>query len=120
MAGASENDQRKQTVQAMSAAMKRQMDAEPSREKKHVPPEEVLRIAKMMQAYEGSAVERAEVFARMHPDFMEQCPALFQMACRTGMDMGMLEFMVGAATAHDEEDAKEMVGAKLMQRYVKD
>jgi hypothetical protein len=113
-------DERQKTVQAMSALMKRAITADPSRDKKHIPPEEVLRIAKLMQEYEGSAVERAEVFGRLYPDLMEQCPALFQMACRTAMDIGMLEFMVRATTGHDEEEAKEMVGGKLMQRYVKE
>lgn len=107
------------TVRVIRDVMKERIDRNPTGQAKHVPPTEVLRIAKLMQEYQGTSVERAEVFSRMYPDLVEQCPSLFQMACRDGMDMGMLEFMVNTCMTSDEEDGREKIGEALAVKYVK-
>jgi hypothetical protein len=103
----------------MSAAVKREMDRGGRREAPALSVPEIVRVIKMISAYEGTATQRAEAFAFAFPGVVERCPALFQAACRGSVDPGLLDFMAAAAMRDDQEDAKEAVGLKLMTRFMR-
>lgn len=67
-----------------------------------------------MQQHPGNEVERARVFCKKYPEAMEQCPVLFERACRRGLDMDMLEFVTRAASESDDD----AVGATLAKRFL--
>ena len=106
---------RSATAKIMTESMKEAMSGPPPAP---VGVREILRIVTEMQASRGDARGKALEYSRKYPAFMEQCPALFQKACRPDMDMNMLRFMVSAIDEHDEEESSSLVGAKLAERFV--
>ena len=82
-------------------------------------PDEIMRIVEEMQGDPRDSRSRAAAYGRKYPGFMEQCPALFQKACRPGIDVNMLRFMVEASKGHDEEESASAVGARLAERFVR-
>jgi hypothetical protein len=80
---------------------------------------EVLRIVGDMHAATGSPAHKARAFAGQYPDFKRLYPVLFEMACKPGMNMEVLSYMVTALQTHGEgQDTEVMVGQKLVDTYV--
>lgn len=116
MRGGDGRDGKLETARVMTEAMKRVVEGPPS---EPLAPGRILAIVREMQAATAlDATGRAAVFSGKYPGFMEQCPALFQKACRPGLDMGMLEFMVGSVQDNGEEESASLVGSRLAERFV--
>ena len=111
----SENEERVATARIMTESMK---SAVSRPQAAPLAPEEILRIAAEMQSGPGDVRTKAERYSRKYPAFMEQCPALFQKACRPGLDMNMLRFMVDTMRNNDEDESSNIVGARLAERFV--
>ncbi|AUF82687.1 hypothetical protein TetV_605 [Tetraselmis virus 1] len=103
----------------IKGVMEKIIMSNPKGQHAYVSPDEVKRIITMINNYPATPVKRAKVFAPRYPDLVEQCPSLFQMACRGGMNLEMLDFMVNAAKDKDEEEGKEKVGQMLAMKYLK-
>lgn len=101
------------TRRAMTDAMLRRMNT--SCDSEAVPPAEVVSIVEEMQGHPGDELERAKVFSSKYPSFLEQCPVLFERACRRGFDVGMLRYMADAA---ERDSGESDVGEALARRYV--
>eukprot|EP00873_Tetraselmis_striata_P033841 jgi/Tetstr1/454105/TSEL_041024.t1 len=113
----SDEEERAQTARIMTNAMKEGMHG-PTAE--CLRPEEILRIASEMQSCPGDSRARAVRFSKKYPAFMEQCPVLFQKACRPGMDMNMLRFMVSTIReSEDDAESSGIVGKRLAERFVR-
>lgn len=76
---------------------------------------DIIAIVKEMQAHDGTPEERRAFFSDKYPDFAEKYPGLFYKSSEDGMDMKMIEFMVGQLARSDGE---EKVGEALFDRYV--
>lgn len=110
-----ESEERAAAARIMTEGMKRAVvrpQAAP------LDPEEIMRIVSEMQAGPGDVRGKAEHYSRKYPAFLEQCPALFQKACRPCLDMNMLRFMVDTMRSGGEEESASAVGARLAERFV--
>lgn len=105
--------ERAETARIMSEAVREHMGAS---DRETLGPEEIVRIVEEMQADPRDARGRAAAYSRKYAAFVEQCPALFQKACRPGIDMGMLKFMVEAAG--EGGGGEDAVGARLAAQFV--
>jgi len=76
---------------------------------------DIIAIVKEMQAHEGTPEERRTLFQGKYPEFAKRYPGLFFKSSEPGMDMKMLEFMVGQLPRSGGE---EKVGQELFDRYV--
>lgn len=110
-----ENDERVATARIMTESMKSAVNRPQAAP---LEPGEILRIVSEMQSGPGDVRKKAALYSHKYPAFMEQCPALFQKACRPGMDMNMLRFMVDTMRSNDEEESSNIVGARLAERFV--
>eukprot|EP00873_Tetraselmis_striata_P043968 jgi/Tetstr1/464232/TSEL_009037.t1 len=103
------------TARIMTESMKSAVSRPPSAP---LDSETILRIVSEIQSGPGDVRAKAERYSRKYPAFMEQCPVLFQKACRPGLDMNMLRFMVDTMRANEEEESSSIVGARLAERFV--
>ena len=76
-----------------------------------------------MQAHKGTREDRREHFRKTRKEFRDACPTLFEMACKPGLDMRMLAFMLrtrDAVGAGDENGwaADKIVGSRLAGKYL--
>lgn len=99
---------------AMKKAMKKHMESS-SEPPEKLSPEEIVSIVREMQSSPGPAKSVAAKYADKYPAFVEQCPTLFQKACKPGLDMNMLTFMVQSMAA---DDGDEQVGQHLANKFV--
>lgn len=76
---------------------------------------DIIGIVTEMQAHKGTPEEKRVFFADKYPDFADKYPGLFFKSSEPGMDMKMLEFMVGQLARSDGE---EKVGQELFDKYV--
>ena len=74
---------------------------------------EIVTIVEEMQGSESQT--KATEFGEKYPRFLEQCPVLFRKACKPGLDMNMLRFMVEASK---DDCGDEHVGERLAKKYV--
>lgn len=114
-------DERSSTTEVMTRVMHEHMSADGGCAEPPAPlsPDEIMAIVEEMQAEPVSgARERAAKYGRKYVAFMEQCPALFQKACKPGIDMNMLRFMVETARGADEDENSSIVGARLAEKFV--
>ena len=85
--------------------------------------EAIIKAVGEVQAFPGTPEERRNHFREHRKDFRDACPTLFDLACRRGVDFGMLAFMlntrdrVGAGEDNDWA-ADKVVGRKLADRYL--
>jgi hypothetical protein len=84
---------------------------------------EILKIVEEIQAFEGTREERREHFRKTRKEFRDACPTLFDMACKPGLDMRMLAFMLRTrdSVGAGEENgwaADKIVGSRLAGRYL--
>ncbi len=83
----------------------------------------IIKAVGEVQAFPGTAEERRNHFRERRKDFRDACPTLFDLACRRGVDFGMLAFMLNTRDrvgAGEENDwaADKVVGRKLADRYL--
>ena len=106
------------------------MNPSPKRTYEEVTPEklnssEVLSIVKEIVEYGGGEKDKARVFRKRYPIFVEGYPVLFEMACRPNFDISRLEYMLSLKDSVDknslsQHDASVRVGQVLYDVYVKD
>lgn len=84
---------------------------------------EIVVIVEEMQAHKGTPEARREHFRKTRKEFRDACPTLFEMACKPGMDMRMLGFMLrtrDSVGAGDENGwaADKIVGTRLAGKFL--
>ena len=84
---------------------------------------EIVRIVEEMQSHAGPPEARREHFRKTRKVFRDACPTLFEMACKPGMDMRMLAFMLktrDSVGAGDENGwaADKVVGSRLAGKFL--
>lgn len=110
-----DKDDRAATARIMTETMKTAINRPQSAP---LDPDSILKIVSEMQSDPSDVRTKAKRYSGRYPAFMEQCPALFQKACRPGMDMNMLRFMVSTMKDNNEEESSSIVGARLAERFV--
>lgn len=86
--------------------------------------EEIVQIVRTIKEYNGSSKEKNRHFRKSVPEFAENYPSLFQMACEKDFDMHRLEFMLSmrdnvATNRISQHQASVRVGENLFTEYVK-
>lgn len=106
------------------------MNPSPKRTHEEVEPEklssaEVLAIVREMVDHRGNEKDKARVFRKKYPSFVEGYPVLFEMACRPQFDFARLQYMLSLKDSVEkntlsQHDASVRVGKVLYDVYVKD
>lgn len=73
--------------------------------------DEIVGFIREMQAFAGTVDERRINFRKSMKTFRDACPTLFEMACKPGIDMRMLGFML---------KTRDSVGAGEENRWAAD
>jgi hypothetical protein len=107
-------DTDQEAVASMTEMMKRNLELP---EAPPISSNEIIRIVEEMQASECDPRAKAREFGDRYPRFLEQCPVLFKKACKSGLDLNMLRFMVDASSEGDNVGS-EKVGQRLAKQFV--
>jgi hypothetical protein len=83
--------------------------------------DDIMEAVRWMQRQTGASGDSCrEEAVRRFPDIALSHPRLFEMACRPGLDMGMLEFIIESLRKHGPGDrAEREVGEKLADVYIR-
>lgn len=87
--------------------------------------EDILAIAKELQKLRGTHKERLEQGRKLYPDFAEDFPVLFDLACDSKFDMDRLQRMLWMreqvkSEAVTLDQASAQVGQELFDTFIKD
>ena len=107
-------DTDKEAFASMKASMQRNLELP---EAPPISANEIIRIVEEMQASECDPRVKAREFGDRYPGFLEQCPVLFKKACKSGLDLNMLRFMVDTSSEGDD-GGSEKVGERLAKQFV--
>lgn len=80
--------------------------------------DEIMAIIQEIQADADTFKNKQLKYERMHPEFAEQLPMLFEMACSPNMDMQKLNYMLGMrASILNRQSTPEMASANVGQKF---
>ena len=86
--------------------------------------EEIKNIVKVMVSSKLSVKEKETYFSKEYPDFYENFPYLFKMACEPNFDNKTFEYILNMrnkilTNKMTEFDASKEVGQKFFDKYMK-
>jgi|APGre2960657373_1045057.scaffolds.fasta_scaffold03330_1 hypothetical protein len=86
--------------------------------------EEIVQIVEQIHARPGGLKEKQRIFRKIYPEFAEQYPSMFNMACEPSFDIDRLKFMLqmrDAVTSNkiSQHNASVKVGENLFTEYIK-